>query len=108
MGSYVPNTSRRVLGILVFFFLLGSLCLAVAASSFFPRFSVFFNFFDQIFFEFYFLVSFLYFKELIVAKNYNFFFSALKAQVTKRGNVTAERGNENSQRGNGKIPGFRA
>ena len=36
------------------------------------------------------------------------FFSALKAQVTKRGNATAERGNENSQRGNGKIPGFRA
>ena len=60
------------------------------------------------FFEFYLLGSFLYFKELIVAKNYNNFFSALKAQVTKRGNVTAERGNENSQRGNGKILIFRA
>ena len=79
-----------------------------AASSFFQRFSVFLIFFDQIFFEFYFLVSCLYFRELIVAKNYNIFFPALKAQVTKRGNVTAERGNENSQRGNGKIPGFRA
>ena len=48
----------------------GSLCLAVAASSFFQIFSVFEFFFDQIFFDFYFFGSFLYFKELIVAKNY--------------------------------------
>ena len=59
-----------------FLLALESLCLAVAASSFFPRFSVFLIFFDQIFFEFYFLGSFLYFKELIVAKNYNIFFRA--------------------------------
>ena len=51
MGSYVPNTSRRVLGIL--FFLGGgrSLFLAAAASSFFPRFSVFI-FFRPDFFRF--------------------------------------------------------
>ena len=42
----------------------------VVASSFFPRFSVFKLFSDHIFFDFYFLGSFLYFKELIVAKNY--------------------------------------
>ena len=50
----------------------------VAASSFFPRFSVFSIFLDQIFFDFYFLGSFLYFKELIVAKNYNIFFPRLR------------------------------
>ena len=37
---------------------------------FFPKIIVFFIFFDQIFFDFYVLGSFLYFKELIVAKNY--------------------------------------
>ena len=106
MGSYVPNTSRRVLGILLFF-QVGSLCLAAAAISFFPIFLVFIIFSTRLLFELYLLGSFLYFKELIVAKNYNIF-SALSGGVTKRGNATAERGNENSQRGNGKIPGFRA
>ena len=57
MGSYVPNTSRRVLG---FFFCLGSLCLAVAASSFFPRFSVFFIFSTRYFSNFICLVIFLF------------------------------------------------
>ena len=48
----------------------------VAASSFFPRCSAFLIWFDHIFFEFYFLMSFLYFKELVVAKNYNICFRA--------------------------------
>ena len=50
----------------------------VAARSFFQRFSVFLIFFDQTFFDFYFLGSFLYFTELIVAKNYNIFFPRLR------------------------------
>ena len=78
MGSYGPNTSRRVPKILFCFFLLGSLCLAVAASSFFQRFSCFFyQFSDNVFWDVYFLRSFLYFKEL--AKNYNIFCSRLVA-----------------------------
>ena len=88
---------------------MGSLCLRAAASSFFPILSFFFIFvFDHIFFEFYLLGSFLYFKELVVAKNYTIFSSALKDGVNKRGNATAERGHENSQHGNGKILGFHA
>ena len=53
MDSYVPNTSRRVFGFFVIFWG-GSLCLAAAARSFFPRFSVFLIVFDQFFLEFYF------------------------------------------------------
>ena len=41
---------------------LESLCLAVAASSFFPRFSFFFNVFDQVFFRILLFGSFFYFK----------------------------------------------
>ena len=81
MGSYVPNTSRRVLGILLLFFAGGEapasqlprvffhdfqwLFFVVEASAsqlprvlFFLRFSVFSFLFDQIFFEIYFLDHF--------------------------------------------------
>ena len=44
---------------------------------FFQNMFFFFLFlFDQTFFDFYFLGTFLYFNELIVAKNYNIFFRA--------------------------------
>ena len=45
-----------------FLLALESLCLAVAASSFFPRFSFFFIFFDQIFFKFSFFDHFSIFR----------------------------------------------
>ena len=46
---------------------------------FFPKIFGVFYFFDQIFFDLNFLGSLLYFKELIVAKNYFFFFPRLVA-----------------------------
>ena len=114
MGSYVPNTSRRVLG---FFFWGGKPLPRSCREFFFSKMFGFFNFSRPDFFSIFFWGgSFLHFKELIVAKNYNIFFprlvaaplsaetrrlsaemkipsaemeksraSALKARVTKRG-----------------------
>ena len=53
MGSYVPNTSRRVLGILVFFWGGEASASQLPRVLFFQDFRFFLNLFDQIFFEFY-------------------------------------------------------
>ena len=53
-----------------FLLALESLCLAVAASSFFPRFSVFLIFFDQIFFDFYLFGHFSILRNRKVMKNH--------------------------------------
>ena len=71
MGSYVPTTSRRVLGILFFFAGGGKPLPRSCREFFFSKIFICFNLFDQILFAFYFLVSLLYLKELVVAKNYN-------------------------------------
>ena len=59
MGSYVPNTSRRVLGIL-FFFWGGKPLPRSCREFFFPRFSVIF--FDIFFKDFLFVGSFAIFR----------------------------------------------
>ena len=51
-----------------FLLALESLCLAVSASSFFPRFSVFLIFFDLIFFKFYFFGHFSIFRHRKIIK----------------------------------------
>ena len=52
-----------------FLLALESLCLAVSASSFFPRFSVFLIFFDFFFFDFYFFTHFSIFRHRKIMEN---------------------------------------
>ena len=70
MGSYVPNTSRRVLGISYFLLGGGGTLPRSCREFFFSKIFVYLYFFyDQSFFDFYFWGSFLYFKEYCRVKN---------------------------------------